>query len=83
MTTESYEKILETLGIEDITENLGDITTEQLAERIRLCDEWVPELVEELCKRADMESEYEDADADGETFESVVYAAAEKLGVTI
>ena len=81
MTTESYEKILETLGIEDITENLGDITTEQLAERIRLCDERIPELVEELCKRADMESEYEDAD--GETFESVAYAAAEKLGVNI
>ena len=81
MTTESYEKILETLGIEDITENLGDITTEQLAERIRLCDEWIPELVDELCKRADMESEYEDAD--GETFESVAYAAAEKLGVNI
>ena len=81
MTTESYEKILETLGIEDITENLGDITTEQLAERIRLCDEWIPELVEELCYRADMLDEWREAGPDDS--EELIYAAAEKLGVTI
>lgn len=81
MTTESYEKILETLGIEDITENLGDITTEQLAERIRICDEWIPELVEELCYRADMLDEWREADPDDS--EELIYAAAEKLGVEI
>lgn len=79
MTTESYEKILETLKIGNITENLSDITIEQLAERIRLCDEWIPELIEELCKRADMETEYDEA----EDCESVAFAAAEKLGVEI
>lgn len=81
MTTESYEKILETLGIEDITENLGDITTEQLAERIRICDEWIPELVEELCYRADMLDEWHEADPDDS--EELIYIAAEKLGVEI
>lgn len=81
MTTESYEKILDTLGIEDITENLGDITTEQLAERIRICDEWIPELVEELCKRADMLDEWREADPDDS--EELIYTAAEKLGVEI
>lgn len=81
MTTESYEKILETLGIEDITENLGDITTEQLAERIRICDEWIPELVEELCYRADMLDEWREADPDDS--EELIYSAAEKLGVEI
>lgn len=81
MTTESYEKILEILGIEDITENLGDITTEQLAERIRICDEWIPELVEELCYRANMLDEWREADPDDS--EELIYTAAEKLGVEI
>ena len=35
----------------------------------------------ELCERAGMSEEWEAADSD--TFESVVYAAAEKLGIQI
>ena len=42
---------------------------------------WIPELCRELCELADMSAEWEAAD--GETFESVVYDAAEKLGVHI
>lgn len=81
MTTKSYEKLLEPLGIESITDNLKDITDVQLAERIALMDEWVPELNAELCNRAGLSDELKAAD--GESFESVVYAAAEKLGVEI
>ena len=81
MTNESYEKLCETLGIESITDNLGDITDEQLAERMALCDEWIIELNEELCRRAGLSDELKAAD--GESFESVVYAAADKLGVEI
>lgn len=43
--------------------------------------EWIPELCEELCGLADMNEEWEEAD--GESFEMVLYAAAEKLGVEI
>ena len=81
MTTESYEKILETLGIEDITENLGDITNEQLAKRIRICIEWTVEHIEELCYRADMLDEFREADPEDK--DELLYTAAEKLGVEI
>lgn len=54
---------------------------EMLAEKIRTSDEWNPEDLESLCEAADMADEWKAAD--GDTFESVVYAAAEKLGVEI
>lgn len=54
---------------------------EDIAKELRGSGDWIPELCEELCRMADMESEW--ADADGESFEDVVYAAAEKLGVEI
>ena len=54
---------------------------EHLAAEIRNSDTWIPELLEELCTAAGLSAEYEKAD--GETFESVVYKAAEKLGVEI
>ena len=53
----------------------------ELAEMIRNSDTWNMEALAELCELADMEEEWKAAD--GETFESVVYAAAEKLGVEI
>ena len=53
----------------------------EIAEMIRKSDTWDYELLEELCNLADMADEWESAD--GETFESVAYAAAEKLGVEI
>lgn len=81
MANKSYEKLCETLGIEEITDNLKGITDAQLAERIASCDEWIPELLEELCYRADMSEEW--SAADGDSFESVAFAAADKLGVEI
>lgn len=54
---------------------------ELLAEKIRAADEWSPEDLETLCEAAAMADEWKAAD--GDTFESVVYAAAEKLGVEI
>lgn len=53
----------------------------ELAEIIRNADTWNLEALAELCELADMTEEWEAAD--GETFESVAYAAAEKLGVEI
>lgn len=48
---------------------------------IRNAAEWDNDLCAELCEAADMTAEWETAD--GDTFEAVVYAAAEKLGVEI
>ena len=53
----------------------------EIADEIRNAQEWNEELCEELCELADMSEEWKAAD--GESFESVVYAAAEKLGVEI
>ena len=53
----------------------------EIAEMIRKDDTWDYELLEELCDLADMTDEWKSAD--GDTFESVAYAAAEKLGVEI
>ena len=44
-------------------------------------NEWELEACAELCEMAGMSEEWEAAD--GDTFESVVYAAAEKLGIQI
>lgn len=58
-----------------------------IAADIRAMDTWDEELCRELCEAADMLDEYEAADAwddfEGVTAESVVFAAAEKLGVEI
>lgn len=53
----------------------------KLAEIIRSNPEWDMEALKELCGMADMAEEWEAAD--GETFEAVAYAAAEKMGVEI
>lgn len=52
-----------------------------IAEAIRNADTWDMDLLAELCEAADMTEEWEAAD--GDTFESVAFAAAEKLGVEI
>lgn len=54
---------------------------QEIAKELSESGEWIPELCQELCELADMSAEWETAD--GETFESVVYAAAEKIGVEI
>jgi len=53
----------------------------EIAREIKAADTWNPEMLRELCEIADMLPEWEAAD--GESFESVAYAAAEKLGVEL
>lgn len=59
------------------------MTTEltELVTRMRAADEWNQDDCERLCELADMSSEW--ANADGDNFEAVLYAAAEKLNVEI
>lgn len=56
-------------------------TNEMLATEINEYDYWDEATCKELCKRAGLEVEWEDADAD--IFEEVIYHAAEILGVSI
>ena len=53
----------------------------EIANDIRNLDYWSGELCEELCEAAGMEQEWRESNSD--TFESVVYKAAEELGVQI
>ncbi len=53
----------------------------EIAKEIKEMGTWDMELLEELCEAADMFEEWNAAD--GETFESVAFKAAEKLGVEI
>lgn len=53
----------------------------ELVERINASDEWNAEDLAELCEMAGLENEWNAAD--GETFEQVVYKAAEILNVKI
>lgn len=53
----------------------------RIAKALRESDMWDLELAEQLCDYAGMIEEW--LNADGDSFEEVVYAAAEKLGVEI
>lgn len=53
----------------------------EIAADIRNAAEWDNDLCAELCEAAGMENEWDAAD--GDNFEAVVEAAAEKLGVEI
>ena len=53
----------------------------KVADRIKESDTWDDDDCRTLCRFADMEQEWDDADA--EDFEQVMYQAAEKLGVEI
>lgn len=53
----------------------------EIAEAIRNADEWNPDDFRELCALAGLEEEW--TEADGETFEAVLYKAAEILEVEI
>ena len=57
------------------------LETEELAQAQRESGAWDADILEELCRRADMEEEWDNVD--GESFEAVAYAAAKKLGVEI
>ena len=54
---------------------------QEIAQELNNSQEWNDALLAELCELADMTAGWESAD--GESFEDVVYAAAEKLGVEI
>lgn len=56
-------------------------TAQEISEEIRKSETWDNDLLAELCEAAGMSDEWNAAD--GETFESVAYKAAEKLGVEI
>lgn len=57
------------------------MTAQEIAREIRNSETWDDELLKQLCDEAGMLEEYEAAD--GETFESVVYKAADVLNVEI
>lgn len=59
-------------------------TIESLKDRISAMNatgEWDLDTLKDLCEAADMADEW--AAADGDTFETVAYAAAEKLGIDL
>lgn len=57
------------------------MTIHEIASAIRTSDTWDLDLLSQLCEAAGLSAEWEAAD--GETFESVAYKAAESLGVEI
>lgn len=59
---------------------LHSLTTEELADMINDSPSWDDDLNRELCERAGIVNEWDEADKDAE---SVVYKAAEILGVCI
>lgn len=64
-----------------VEEEMEMRTAQEIANDIKSMDTWDNELLKELCEAADMMEEWDQAD--GETFESVVFSAAKKLGVEI
>lgn len=63
------------------TASVRALTDEELASRIYYADEWEEDALTELCRRAGLESEWDEAD--GDTFEDVAFKAADILGVKI
>lgn len=53
----------------------------EIAMKIRNSGEWLLDECRKLCDAADMVEEWDEAD--GDTFEDVVFAAADRLGVDI
>ena len=60
---------------------MKSIETTKIAEALRRNDTWDMDLAHELCALAGMAEAFDSAD--GETFEPVIYAAADKLGVEV
>lgn len=57
------------------------MTAQEIANQIRESNEWPIGACLELCCLAGLEQEFNSAD--GDSFESVVYKAADKLGVEV
>ena len=64
-----------------MTAKMMETRATELAAVIRSADTWDIDALAELCSLAGMAAEWEAAD--GESFEGVAYAAADKLGVAI
>lgn len=60
---------------------MKNIEATKISEALRSADTWDMGLARELCALAGMADAFDAAD--GETFESVIYAAADKLGVEV
>ena len=60
---------------------MKNIESTKIAEALRSADTWDMGLARELCEMAGMAEAFDAAD--GEAFESVIYAAADKLGVEV
>lgn len=67
--------VRDALGLPDYDE------AAEIAEALRSADTWDMGLARELCEMAGMDEAFDAAD--GDTFESVIYAAADKLGVEV
>lgn len=63
------------------TKEILKMNVQEIAKELRGQDVWSMELLELLCDEADLTEEFENADS--ETFESVVYKAADILKVEI
>lgn len=61
--------------------DLHSISTEELAQRINDLPEWDAQLLAELCSRAGIIDEWNDAEP--EEAENIAYKAAEILGIEI
>jgi len=66
---------------EDNEQDIRIMTTTDFGRYIADNDEWDPDALLELTRRADMLDEY--IESTGETFEAVVCRAAEKLGISL
>lgn len=60
---------------------MKNIEATKIAEALRSADTWDMDLAHELCELAGMAEAFDAAD--GDTYEGVIYAAAEKLGVEV
>lgn len=60
---------------------MKNIEATKIAEALRSADTWDMSLARELCEMSGMAEAFDAAD--GESFESVIYAAADKLGVEV
>lgn len=69
------------ISVDDLMDQLHEASAAEIAQQIRDSAEWDSDLLAALCELAGMEAEW--AAADGESFERVAEAAADKLGVSI
>ena len=74
------ERFVTNLGTNYDPAYICGLSDEELAQKIRELGEWDTDLLRDLCWRADIIEEWDEAEGD---FEAVAYKAAEILGVEI